>query len=80
MTVLDNFGHMGTLKLMDHTPTIHYTLAKLKDLAVVMTVWLTTMECSLLLRTGTMIDEILTVQPPLEMVVDGGIKAAIIQS
>ena len=76
----ENFGHMATSKLMGQRPTTHYTLAKLRDLAVVTIVWLTIMECSFLLQKGTMISaDIPTVQALMEAV-DGGITAAITQS
>ena len=77
--VLDKCGHTATLKLMAQRPTIHYTSVKLRDLEMGETVWLTTMECSLPLQTGTMMSGPLTVQAPTEAV-DGGTRAVIFPS
>jgi hypothetical protein len=65
---------------MDQRPTIHYTSDKLRDLVMGKIAWLSTMECSFLLETGTMISGPLTVQAPMEAAVDGGTGPAIIPS
>ena len=73
---LDKCGHTATLKLVAQRPTIHYTSVNLRDLVVVLIAWLTTMECSLPLQTGTMMSGDLTVQATMEAV-DGGTRVAV---
>ena len=74
----EKFGHTDILKLMGQKPTTHYTLDKLRDLAMGQMIWLGKMECSFQLQTGTMMPGLL--QAPMEAVVDGGIIPAIIHS
>jgi hypothetical protein len=61
MTEQDRYGHTATLKF---------------DLMMVTIAWPTTMKCSFLLQTGTMMSG---VQVPMEAV-DGGSIAAIVPS
>ena len=71
---------MATLRWMAQRLITHYASGKFRDLVVAMIVWLTTMECSFQLLTGTMMPTLVdTVQPAME-VVDGGIRTAIVQS
>ena len=79
MMALDKYGHMAILKLMAQRPTIHYTLVKLRDLAMGKTVWPTTMECSFLLQIGTMTPQVVAVQASMEAV-DGGSRTAIVRT
>ena len=71
----DKFGY---LEVDGPEATTHYTSDKLRDLVMVIIAWLTTMECTLLLQTGTMMPLAITVQAPTQAV-DGGIITATIQ-
>ena len=63
---------------MDQRTTTHYTLDKLRDLVMVLTVWPTTMECSLQQLTGTMIEAVIEIVQ-MSTMEDGGTITVVIQ-